>query len=361
MSDQPEAQEPPAADKDDAAIENALALGGESVRRSRVAMIIVGVIALAALIVAVLNFGEINAFAKQAAEAELKWIAMAIVAQCGAFFCIAIAWRMVLRDLGEKLSLLALFPLSVAKLFADQALPSGGLSGAVFLLHALRRRHVAWDNAFTAFVFAALGAIAAFLVAATTSFMAIAGADNAPSLLTTGARAFYILLIIIIIVLIVAVALRSTKVMGWFKRIPKVERAFEIAGPALNKIAADKALFMRVTLVQLLQRGFDALTLWLAFFAIGDASPLIACFIAVSIASVAATIAPTPMGIGSFEGGMVASLSVFGVPVENALTVTLLYRGLSLWLPLIPGFYVIQRELLRARPKLSAANPTPGL
>lgn len=40
-----------------------------------------------------------------------------------------------------------------------------------------------------------------------------------------------------------------------------------------------------------------------------------------------------------------------------ALTATLVYRGLTLWLPLLPGFFIIQREFLRAR----GAAPVPEI
>ena len=55
------------------------------------------------------------------------------------------------------------------------------------------------------------------------------------------------------------------------------------------------------------------------------------------------------MGLGTFKAGMIAALSVFGVPLKSALTATLIYRGVALWLPLIPGFIIIQRELLRLK------------
>ena len=318
-------------------------------RPSRIALFLVGIIALAAVVMAVLNRGEIGEFAALATKARPSWLLLAVVSQCAAFFLVAIAWRMVLRDLGQHISLSALFPLSVAKLFADQALPSGGVSGAVFLLHALRRRGISWDHAFSAFVFAGLGAIAAFLIASILSFVVIAGAEGAPAIVSTGARAFYVLTIIAILGGGAIIAFRSTTLVAQLYEHPRIARGLDLAISAYERITSQSALFAKVTLVQLGQRGFDALTLWLAFFAISHSVPLGACFIAVSLASVAATVAPTPMGIGTFEGGMIAALAIFGVSMESALTATLLYRGLSLWAPLIPGFYVIQRELLGAK------------
>lgn len=38
-----------------------------------------------------------------------------------------------------------------------------------------------------------------------------------------------------------------------------------------------------------------------------------------------------------------------GVPIEAALTVTLLLRGFTLWLPMAPGLWFARRELWAAQ------------
>jgi glycosyltransferase 2 family protein len=38
-------------------------------------------------------------------------------------------------------------------------------------------------------------------------------------------------------------------------------------------------------------------------------------------------------------------LRLFGVPFEAALSATLLFRGFTLWLPLLPGGLLLRREL----------------
>jgi uncharacterized protein (TIRG00374 family) len=142
--------------------------------------------------------------------------------------------------------------------------------------------------------------------------------------------------------------------------IPILRRISEFAARASARISADRTLFTRCVGRQLLARAFDVVTLWLCFAAIGERASVETAFVAVSMASLAATLAPTPMGIGTFEGAMVAILSALGAPVETALTATLLYRGLSLWAPLSLGFFVVQRELLAQRvepPAAAAAAP----
>ena len=69
-------------------------------------------------------------------------------------------------------------------------------------------------------------------------------------------------------------------------------------------------------------------------------------FVVLVIGSMAGTISFLPGGIGGFEAGCVLTLHLLGVPVEDALTGTLLLRGLSLWLPLVPGLFLVRRDIL---------------
>jgi uncharacterized membrane protein YbhN (UPF0104 family) len=51
------------------------------------------------------------------------------------------------------------------------------------------------------------------------------------------------------------------------------------------------------------------------------------------------------MGLGSFEAVSIGMLRTMGVPFEAALSATLLFRGYTLWVPLIPGMFAARRQL----------------
>jgi len=61
----------------------------------------------------------------------------------------------------------------------------------------------------------------------------------------------------------------------------------------------------------------------------------------------AATIGPIPLGLGTFEAGAVGTLHFLGVSIEAALAGTLLLRGLTFWLPMLPGMWLVRREIGR--------------
>lgn len=355
---QSDPDDPPASEGDDALYPKFENLEPRKTARSRrrIALIVFALIGLAGVITFVLNISEFGAFTNQLSGARPSWLLLAVGAQGWAFFFQSLVWWRVLRRLGRPRPLTDLFTLSIGKLFADQTLPSAGLSGAFFIMLALTGRGVPREDAFVAFVFGAASFIAAFFIAVIASFAFLTLHDDAPSFLADGSALLYILGGLALALLAVATAVQIPRVRAWLGRRRAALKLAELAGPTAARIGAEKSLFFSFVLLQLAARAADGVTLWLAFRAIGEMASIEACLVGVSIASLAATLAPTPMGIATFEAGLVATLSALGVSLESALTTTLFYRGLTLWAPLVLGFFIVQRELLRGRKKAPAGG-----
>ena len=86
-----------------------------------------------------------------------------------------------------------------------------------------------------------------------------------------------------------------------------------------------------------------------------------AVFASFIVASMLATLAWVPGGLGTFEGTCVAMLHVHGVGIEAALAATLLARGFTFWLPMAPGLAIARDEMMRgtASPMPTAEAETP--
>jgi undecaprenyl-diphosphatase len=63
-------------------------------------------------------------------------------------------------------------------------------------------------------------------------------------------------------------------------------------------------------------------------------------FIIFSIGVLAGTVTPTPGGVVGAEAGLAAALVAYGVPAASAIAIALLYRLVTYWLPMVPGFVV---------------------
>jgi uncharacterized protein (TIRG00374 family) len=83
-------------------------------------------------------------------------------------------------------------------------------------------------------------------------------------------------------------------------------------------------------------------------YALGVHALLSAGYTAFMMASIAVILGPVPMGLGSFEAVSVAMMRLFGVPFEAAVSATLLFRGFTLWLPLIPGGILLRTEMKKS-------------
>ncbi len=82
---------------------------------------------------------------------------------------------------------------------------------------------------------------------------------------------------------------------------------------------------------------FDYFALVFALEAIGSRPRLSLVLLAYAVAAVLSMIPITPGGVGFVEAGLVAMLTLAGVPGEEALLATLAYRVVSYWLPLPAG------------------------
>jgi uncharacterized membrane protein YbhN (UPF0104 family) len=82
--------------------------------------------------------------------------------------------------------------------------------------------------------------------------------------------------------------------------------------------------------------GFDICVLWASFHAFGSAPPFTVISMAYFVGMLG-NLLPLPGGLGGVEGGMIGAFAAFGVDFNLAVLAVLTYRGISFWLPTIPG------------------------
>ncbi|MBW2520204.1 MAG: flippase-like domain-containing protein [Deltaproteobacteria bacterium] len=63
------------------------------------------------------------------------------------------------------------------------------------------------------------------------------------------------------------------------------------------------------------------------------------------MAAIVATIGPIPLGLGTFELTSVTMLKSMAIPMEAALATTLMLRGFTVWMPMIPRMRIARRAL----------------
>lgn len=128
-------------------------------------------------------------------------------------------------------------------------------------------------------------------------------------------------------------------------RIPLAQQIVTYLPDIPSSLFTSPLLLFKITLLQFGVFLIDSVTLFIILQAIGAPMSLNAIFSTHVISSMVATIAPLPLGLGSYEATGVTLLHLYGLPVESGLAAILLLRGFTFWLPMIPGFWLAQREI----------------
>jgi len=81
----------------------------------------------------------------------------------------------------------------------------------------------------------------------------------------------------------------------------------------------------------------NVLALVACCLALGVHLPFVVILLIFTFGLGTATAVPTPGGLGGFEAGLTAGLIANSIDNSTALSVALLYRMVSYWLPLLPG------------------------
>ena len=324
-------------------------LFGKTTRLHTIIFWLSGLVALVAVILVAMHFSSLQKMALLVHSARPWWLIAALFVQSATYFSAALVWRQALVRARNPLPLRTLVPMGIAKIFVDQVLPSGGISGTMLVVHGLIRRAVPAELAMAAMLVGLVSYDVAYLIVvlASAGLLGLHHHINLP--LGLGISLF--------VVVTVAVPgavlglkrwekrLVARKPFAWLSRCLGMTTLLRQLSDAPTSLLRDPALLLQTVVLQGGIFLLDALTLWLAFLAIGQEQTPWVVFASFAIASMVATIGPIPVGLGTFEATSVGILHLLSVPIETALAGTLLLRGMTFWLPMLPGIWLAHREL----------------
>jgi len=303
---------------------------------------VVGALILVALIVIVLRLGELENFVRLVEQARPGWLFLGLLLQFLTFVSIASAWRATLSRTRHPMPLSRLTSLGFAKHFTDQTIPSMGVSGNILVAKGLFTRGVPAHLTLTAILMDIIGYYSAYMIMVLTTLFILRAHYHA-SLPLLSAFALFAALAIGIPTLIVWLKRRGKKPLPrLLAHLPFVEFLMRIIGEVPSGILRDPVLILKNTFFEAGVFLLDAATFWVLLLSIGQSVSPVVPFTAYITAAVVGTISPLPTGLGTFEAVAVAILGLLKVPLEAALTATLLLRGYLFWLPMIPGLIMVK-------------------
>jgi len=304
-----------------------------------------GALLLLALAAVVARLGEGARFAALARQAQPGWLAAGALLQAGTYVCAAAVWGRALRSLGMPRPLPGLVPLGLAKLFADQALPSAGLSGTLLVVRALRRRGVARGGAVAAMLAGLISFYAAYALAVGGALAVLWWRGELHPLLLAAATAFAGVAALVPLALWWLRERARQREPRWLRRVPGARGFLAAIAEAPREGVFAPRLAVETGALQLGVFLLDAATLAAMLRALATPAAPDVVFASFVVASLVATLAWVPGGLGTFEGTCTAMLHVHGVPLEAAVAATLLLRGFTFWLPMAPGLWLAHREM----------------
>jgi uncharacterized protein (TIRG00374 family) len=304
---------------------------------------LLAVVLLGGLVALVLHLGDLERFAEMVRKAEPAWMIAAFALQLSTYLFLALGWAAVLGEAGAPQPLRKLLRIAFNKLFVDQVVPAAGMSGNVLLVDRLEGLGTPRGAAVAALLVSLVGYYAAYALLALLMLVALWLHHHATALVVGPVTAF---LMVALAIPSLALWLRrsgSKSLPGWIEGLPPLRHLLEIVGEAPDALVRNRRLLLRVAVWNALIFLADAMTLAVCLRALGGPFLPVTAFIAFVMASVAVTLAPLPMGLGSFEATCTAMLALLGIPAAAALAATLLLRMLTLWLPLLPGMWLMLR------------------
>lgn len=303
---------------------------------------LVGLAMLAAVVAAGLHFSEERSFLRIAETARPWWFVLAVLLQAATYLAQGETFRVVTRAAKIPVPLGVAYELSLAKLFVDQALPSAGISGTVVLARALEARGIPGGVVMASVVVATISYYAAYVLALGLALgITLVGGHASP--LIVGAALLFVLLSVALTALALALSNPRRPEPRWVARVRPLAHALSLLREADPRLAHNIGLIAVSALYQLAIVFFDTATMWILIRSLGVTASPTAVFASFMLSTLLRTIGFAPGGLGTFEAASVVTLKLAGVPVAVALSATLLFRGLSFWLPMAPGLFFSRR------------------
>jgi len=317
--------------------------------------ILFAIIILAGFIFVFYNLSEVQDIADTFQRGNWIYLLLAAAIEALWLLNVALSYKVIYQAIGlqEKFKRLGLLVSSAY--FLNVVAPTAGLGGTAILVTDARRRGHSPARAAVAGVLVVLFDYLAFLVVLLVGLIVLFRRKNL-SPVELGASGFLFLLACSLAVLLY-LGMRSGELLGrvlarmvrWVNRLlrPFMHRAY-LSEQRAVMFAYDAALGLQ----RLRQRPKDLIIpflsalssktlliiilylMFLAFDVPHSPGTIIAGF---SIGYLFYIVSPTPAGIGFVESALTLGLKSLNVPLGSATVITLAYRGITYWLPLLIG------------------------
>jgi uncharacterized protein (TIRG00374 family) len=316
---------------------------------------IVAIVLMLGILFLIGRAAELQAIGETLRQGDWRFLAAALVLWFAWLVSIAACFRAIYRALGMEESLFTLLLLVGAATFLNVIAPSGGVGGITLFIAEARRRNYSPARATVAGALYVLFDYIGFLCVLALGLIVLIRRND----LNTGEIVASAILVTVAATLasLLYLGTRSAQALGralaWMVRMVNrlvkpfthreylsEQRALDFAHDAaggLLELRHKPHSMLTPASMALTSKGFLVLILLLSFLAFHVPISIGTVIASFSIAYLFLIVSPTPAGIGIVEGALTLALRSMYVPLEAAALITLAYRGITFWLPLLFG------------------------
>lgn len=266
-----------------------------------------------------------------------RWVGLAVLFEAASMVVFARMQRWLLRAGGVEVPLRTMVEITVAGNAVAATLPGGVAWAGAWVFGQLRRRGV--SRFLRVWMFLVAGAVSSFALFIVVAVgIELAGRRGPVSGLRWGVLALAAIPVVALCLFAVrhtAPARRARHATATAVRaLPGGRWTLDKLGDLARRVAAVRLgpLGWAETLgLGLLNWLDDCAVLVACMLALGLSVPWRGIFVVYGLTQVAAAVPVTPGGIGVVEGTLATLLHAYGVPVEQAIATTVVYRIVSFW------------------------------
>jgi uncharacterized protein (TIRG00374 family) len=316
---------------------------------------IIALVLLLAVVFIFLRLSELQNIADTLQKSNWVFLGIALFFECLWLYNLSITFNALYHLVELKEGRLQLFLMTTAANFVNVVAPSGGIGGVAIFIDSAKRRNLSTGRVMVVGALYVLYDYAALLCVLVLGIVVLIRRN---SLETSELVASAILLVLAFaMAALLYLGYKSAKQLGrvlaWLSRL--VNRLMR---PFIHRdylIEENAHLFAREVAEGIfLIRGKRKDLIWPFLFSLNNKALLI-CVMAftfltlgapftvgsvvggVSIASLFLIVSPTPSGVGIVEGILPFALNMLQVPWGASVLITLIYRAVTFWFPLLVG------------------------
>jgi len=308
-----------------------------------------GLAVLGIVVLAAAHFSEGRQFIAHLRHVQPRWVLVAALLQAATYLGQGQIWRTVARAGHVPVSLATAYRLSVARLFIDQALPSAGLSGTVVMVKSLEQQGIPMPVVMAGVVIDTASCYATYVVGLLAALVVSLVQHQATRLVLLVAVPFVPFALALTFGFIRQAGRPPGPLARRLSRFRFLQNGLRLLEQADPRLARSHRLIARAGVYQLAVILLDAATIWVLILGLGITPSAGGVYVSFMISTLTRLVGIAPGGLGTYEATSILTLSMVGVPVPIALSATLLFRGMSFWLPLLPGLWFSRRYMAPRR------------